>query len=671
MTYFDKSKTFEGKLNKRGKINKAWKERWFVLDEFEQTLEYYQTKQDAIKHSNLCGSIDISLILRIEVISHSQRRLLSKNKTILSKFLIENDKIKSNQPYSFQLVISNRTFIFSALESKTYIGWLHELTRVIYGGIVYEGWLHKMGHKYKSWKKRYFTLNRYKQMKYYVDADRKELVGMIDLNHCILITSGKSYGLNLKYSLEIQTPARTWIIVAETKEEKNHWLNHIKGVRWERMDEKTTNQCIRDNLLRHHADDLQGLQRDKQNESGPSKTNGIFNSEDPTHDPMYLLQHQMMMNNMMIANHLKAINNSMSTKHMAWRQQMMDMGSATSLKSMDPSSASNNKAWLLSSVPNNSGHGLYPSDPETASEVQSNRSVLSSPSYDVRRSKSDDSRHNQHHHQYASSDPVSPHDDLQEMYQQQQIEAMRTTELFVSSAPIADAVDDEKQMHNASAFELAMNKPLALQRKDSHPDLPAERADSDDLFDLQQSGSKGDCWDQSLIGLCSKRVEMRKQNKIARATASNEGKWLNLWSTNITENQVQYHWKIKIHRLDEENANGGILIGIQDVIDLDAFVKGSNENSFASSQHGYGVNRKGILMNGGKSGGKYSNQFQSGDCIDIFFDMKQFVMWYGVNGTEFGVACKVHQSFYKCAVAVYGSKHCVELLSCDTYCYPE
>merc|ERR1719474_294547 len=177
----------------------------------------------------------------------------------------------------------------------------------------------------------------------------------------------------------------------------------------------------------------------------------------------------------------------------------MDMGSATSLKSMDPSSASNNKAWLLSSVPNNSGHGLYPSDPETASEVQSNRSVLSSPSYDVRRSKSDDSRHNQHHHQYASSDPVSPHDDLQEMYQQQQIEAMRTTELFVSSAPIADAVDDEKQMHNASAFELAMNKPLALQRKDSHPDLPAERADSDDLFDLQQSGSKGDCWDQSLI----------------------------------------------------------------------------------------------------------------------------------------------------------------------------
>ena len=50
--------------------------------------------------------------------------------------------------------------------------------------------------------------------------------------------------------------------------------------------------------------------------------------------------------------------------------------------------------------------------------------------------------------------------------------------------------------------------------------------------------------------------------------------------------------------------------------------------------------------------------------------MKQFVLWYGLNGKEYGVACKVHESFYKCCVAMFGPKHSVELISCDTYFYP-
>ena len=30
----------------------------------------------------------------------------------------------------------------------------------------------------------------------------------------------------------------------------------------------------------------------------------------------------------------------------------------------------------------------------------------------------------------------------------------------------------------------------------------------------------------------------------------------------------------------------------------------------------------------------------------VLKDMKQFVLWYGLNGKEYGVACKVHESFY-------------------------
>ena len=130
MTYFDKSKTFEGKLRKRGKINKAWKERWFVLDEYEQKMEYYPNKQDAIDHTHLCGTIDISMVERIEMISNidqiklSETDLLKQNQTILSKFILTNQKSKSNQSYSFQLVMKSRTYIFSANDPKSYIAWL-------------------------------------------------------------------------------------------------------------------------------------------------------------------------------------------------------------------------------------------------------------------------------------------------------------------------------------------------------------------------------------------------------------------------------------------------------------------------------------------------------------------------------------------------------------------
>ena len=122
--------TLRGKLYKRGKINKAWKERWFVLDEYEQKMEYYPNKEDAINHTHLCGTIDLSLVERIEMISNidqiklSETELLKQNQTILSKFILTNEKAKSNKPYSFQLVMKSRTYIFSAGDSKTYISWL-------------------------------------------------------------------------------------------------------------------------------------------------------------------------------------------------------------------------------------------------------------------------------------------------------------------------------------------------------------------------------------------------------------------------------------------------------------------------------------------------------------------------------------------------------------------
>ena len=108
----------------------------------------------------------------------------------------------------------------------------------------------------KSWKSRYFILNKYKQMKYYETKERTNFLGLIDLNLCILINinSSKSYGVDLTHTIEIQTPNRTWIICAATKKEKYEWQKIIKAVRWEKLNEQTINNMIQMNLIKHHSD---------------------------------------------------------------------------------------------------------------------------------------------------------------------------------------------------------------------------------------------------------------------------------------------------------------------------------------------------------------------------------------------------------------------------------
>ncbi len=160
------------------------------------------------------------------------------------------------QPYSFQLVMSGRTYIFCASNSKIYISWLNELSRVRYGGVIHEGLLQKLGFINKSWKERYFTLNKYKQMKYYTDKTRTNSLGLIDLNLCILIVNGKSYGVNHKYTIEIQTPNRNWIICASEKQQKYKWEKIIKAMKYEKLNETQINNLMQENLWKHHAKDM-------------------------------------------------------------------------------------------------------------------------------------------------------------------------------------------------------------------------------------------------------------------------------------------------------------------------------------------------------------------------------------------------------------------------------
>ena len=57
---------FQGKLYKRGRYNKAFKERWFVISQSGQWMEYHESMDSAQSKGHPLGTIDLALVQRIE-----------------------------------------------------------------------------------------------------------------------------------------------------------------------------------------------------------------------------------------------------------------------------------------------------------------------------------------------------------------------------------------------------------------------------------------------------------------------------------------------------------------------------------------------------------------------------------------------------------------------------
>merc|ERR1719495_257628 len=101
--------------------------------------------------------------------------------------------VRSDKAWSFQISTSSRKYIFAAFEQSSLHSWVAQLDKFIYGGILRQGWLHKKGEKNKGWRRRYFVLNAYGQIKYYQDATLMKFHGCIQLSSISAITNGKVY----------------------------------------------------------------------------------------------------------------------------------------------------------------------------------------------------------------------------------------------------------------------------------------------------------------------------------------------------------------------------------------------------------------------------------------------------------------------------------------------
>merc|ERR1712154_56038 len=93
---------------------------------------------------------------------------------------------------------------------------------------------------------------------------------------------------------------------------------------------------------------------------------------------------------------------------------------------------------------------------------------------------------------------------------------------------------------------------------------------------------------------------------------------------------------------------------------------------FARHSGGYAVDAKGSLKTGGQNAGRYCMPWKDRDVVDMYFDGRQYALWYGLNGADFGVAYQGDsKAVYRMGVAMFGGQHCLELLSCDVVHYKE
>ena len=222
----------EGELYKRGKVNKSWKCRWFVMNmNFE--LNYFESKWKSEEtlsvnnNSNSLGKINLLQVQKIQVslIGDTLNDQIPKYIKILAN-------AKSDRSLLIYLITNNRKYTLSANDSAAFLKWLKYFHEYLYGGVLFESMLEKKGEVNKAFKKRYFVLNKFKQLKYYNNGDREILHGFIDLNDKTieLKLPQQDHHFNRNNHIELASQKRQWILKCGSVDLFQKWIAYLSNL---------------------------------------------------------------------------------------------------------------------------------------------------------------------------------------------------------------------------------------------------------------------------------------------------------------------------------------------------------------------------------------------------------------------------------------------------------
>eukprot|EP00484_Ammonia_sp_Unknown_P025822 CAMPEP_0197037988 /NCGR_PEP_ID=MMETSP1384-20130603/15054_1 /TAXON_ID=29189 /ORGANISM="Ammonia sp." /LENGTH=370 /DNA_ID=CAMNT_0042468375 /DNA_START=16 /DNA_END=1128 /DNA_ORIENTATION=- len=230
MAMQEDGQSFAGTLYKRGKFNRSFKERWFVVNRVTQMMQYYESEEKSHVKQNELGDIDLALIEKIQVMTTDA----NYDNDELPEFITYTFSSSEKKSFTFHLVSSSRTFTLAAVNEIDLQKWLQFLSICIYGGVIKEGYIKKQEGATsvsKAWRKRYAVLTSYYQLKFYQDQQRHGYLGFIDCTTLSSISNGKVIASELGYILDLYTKyGNVWYIGCADQQQRDDWnkrLTHL------------------------------------------------------------------------------------------------------------------------------------------------------------------------------------------------------------------------------------------------------------------------------------------------------------------------------------------------------------------------------------------------------------------------------------------------------------
>eukprot|EP01083_Nonionella_stella_P256196 878368_1 len=227
--------TLIGKLFKKGKINKTWKTRYFIGSRLLQTIRYYQNETDLNESKNEKGQIDLTAICRVEL--NTSATLDAK----LLKHVVFNDKLISDKPHTFHLILAHRTYVLAAQNKAQLIEWLNFLYLCLYSGQVIKSGFLQM--KIKSgiqttFTSRYFVLNSLQHLRSYDNLKLTNCVACIDCKRITQIKADKASSNTTSYAFDIHIDSTKWNLVAKNEQQRTEWMKWIDSMRCDKQNEE-------------------------------------------------------------------------------------------------------------------------------------------------------------------------------------------------------------------------------------------------------------------------------------------------------------------------------------------------------------------------------------------------------------------------------------------------
>lgn len=221
-----KVKWIWGYLNKMGEVNKAFKNRVFLLKP-DAKLRYYN-----------CGD-DQSAPVDIKQMSEPLGVIPLKNGKIFEIDRNIYQRVKDSFMFGLTPSDTDRTYVFEAASRKKRDLWMGVMAAVgcshqpmaeasvAQGDSLTEGWMEKMGEKQKAngWKARYFVCHS-DRMVYFKDfksAQKKSAAGTIVLGPDTELDFTPSEVMGKPYCFTLSIKKRTYLISASDPEDKKRW----------------------------------------------------------------------------------------------------------------------------------------------------------------------------------------------------------------------------------------------------------------------------------------------------------------------------------------------------------------------------------------------------------------------------------------------------------------